>query len=138
MELDEFSSQLFLLKPSYVKTQYKPQINTIVHFISKAQLVSYSVLNYCIFYLKPRTKYSRDMTCSCPPPPQVPQVINARRVTLTQPLPLSIYTMDYVVLYLYLPTSTSLPTSPLRALSNLASSHPLQISLYYSYTLEWI
>lgn len=87
---------VFLLNPSYVKTQCKPQINTIVHFISKAQLVSYSLLNYCIFYLKPRTKYSRDMTCSCPPPsPKVPQVINGRRVTLTQPLPLSIYTMDY-------------------------------------------
>lgn len=60
---------VFLLNPSYVKTQCKAQINTIVHFISKAQLVSYSFLNYCIFYLKPRTKYSRDMTCSCPPPP---------------------------------------------------------------------
>lgn len=116
---------VFLLKPSYVKTQCKPQINTTVHFISKAQLVSYSFLNYCIFYLKPRTKYSRDMTCSCPPPPQGPQVIYGRRVTLTQPLPLSIYTMGYVVLYLYLPTSTSLPPSPVRALSNLAASHPL-------------
>lgn len=118
-------SCVFFLNPSYVKTQCKPQINTIVHFISKAQLVSYSFLNYCIFYLKPRTKYLRNMTFSCPPPPQVPQVINGRHVTLTQPLPLSTYTMDYCCLYLYLPTSTSLPPSPLRALSNLASSHPL-------------